>query len=487
MRRVPQLALAVTLAFEASAIAQVKPQVSPFLTKGCEKFDELTPKQYQGGDNPTMNDEAVTALVGCMEALNSAIQQFAEALKSKTELPQTTSNQTGTTTPPATPPSDSRPPAQGNGNGAAQTATAAAQGKAAANDALAKSQPTADTAEEQVHIELVKTYLSFRNLQRWKELVDSAGNPENRVKVVSAFNSLAERLHSTLTQHGLTQPFAASLVTAFSLSGSGASPGASPTPPAGGAGPAAGATPEVNTTDTSSTFEPAGFVNWESIHFYAAPDRHWDVNVSGTFGFQPVLALVQPAAGQTPTRVSTTYQQAFVWSVAGQYNIRFADLAEFTPFGRMGQSVLSSKTTLNDHVTPAIVQVSASNDTGRAEMFFESGVRLSIYGQSLEILHLKRGLLTPMFSFGAGIRKDNRFTAGGVLKDLKSPEQRMFYRFQVDGLQLANKDQADRPFTVGVSVDFDGALFRRQGSVPSGTRILIRGDLNLFKAAQTQK
>jgi hypothetical protein len=60
-------------------------------------------------------------------------------------------------------------------------------------------------------------------------------------------------------------------------------------------------------------------------------------------------------------------------------------------------------------------------------------------------------------------------------------------RFQIDGLQLANKDQADKPFTIGFSVDFDGPLHRTGNFVPSGTRLLIRGDLNLFKAAQSPK
>ena len=63
-----------------------------------------------------------------------------------------------------------------------------------------------------------------------------------------------------------------------------------------------------------------------------------------------------------------------------------------------------------------------------------------------------------MFAFAAGVRHDNRFSQSGVLADLDAPEWRAFFRFQIDGLQLANKDQSDKPFTIGLSVDFDGPV-----------------------------
>ncbi len=450
------LAIAGGIAVAPSfAAAQVRPQVSPLVTSDrCERYDQFTPKQALNRDGTTQDaDEAAATLAACLLELDAAIERLAAKGA-------------------AQPSSEPTAPRASSAAAQADQNRARAAGITAGEDQLKSTSATADTLEEQLHLAFVKAYLSFRNLQRWQELVKGDGSTgPPRDHVLREFSATAERLQTALAQHGLTQPFSASLVTAFSLNSSGSTASSAAT--SGGS--------SAHSTDA------AGFVSWESIHFYAAPDRSWDVNLSGTFGFQPVLALVQPATATSPAEASTSYQQAFVWSVSAQPNWRFADLAELTAFGRVGQSILNSTNTINENVTPAVVEVAASNGTGRAEMFAEAGARIAIYGQSLEILHMKRGLLNPMFAFAAGFRRDNRFTGSGPLAAVNAPEQRLFLRVQIDGLQLENRKQADRPFTVGVSVDFDTALHRAGTFVPSGTRILIRGDLNLFKAAQSDK
>ncbi len=450
--------------------AQVRPQVAPLVTSEvCRDYQNFTPKALLKNLRPRAADEIAATLQGCFLELRGALDELASSAASKTSG----ARPVGPTVPTDTPPSQKQ-----------IAGTRMLDGASAAQATIAQSATTTDTYERQVHVALVKAYLAFRNLQRWKTFIDEqATKSDSRSGVVTAFNGLAEQLQDVLARHGLTQPFAATLVTAFALTSAG---GAATEPAASPNGTAAGGT---GSGDTST--EAAGFVNWQSIHFYAAPDRPFDVSVAGTFGFQPVLAIVQPAPDQAGSPgqgdgLTTKFQQAFVWSVAAQPNWRVADLAEVSVFGRVGQSILSAATTLNQNTTPPTVDVAPSGGS-RAELFTEFGAGISIYGRSLELLHLNRGLLTPMFAFSAGLRRDNRFTVARDLLRIASPEQRVFLRVQVDGLQLENRGAADKPFTIGLSVDFDGPLHQAGTALPSGTRILIRGDLNLFKAAQSQK
>lgn len=485
------LMTAVGVLHPLEALPQVRPQIAAFVTPGCRDFHGFTPD----GLKVTSKDVVARAkgdaasgresLEACLSQLHGAVLKLAD-----TAAPvgrQVRDNATLTTPRPTPRGRPGLSPRTRTEEESVQTAKQ--QGADAADTAVKEASTTADTQEELVHLQLVRTYLAFRNLQRWKEAIDGSAEADVdfRRNVVAAFNALADLLHEVLAKHGLTQPFAANLVTAFSLNAVGSNSsgkiGSASTTPA----PGSSSTPAA---DVPQGADPAGFVMWESIHFYAAPDRAFDINLAGNFGFQPVLALVQPAPNQTgssPADIAATFQQAFVWSAAAQPNFRVADLAEVSVIAKLGQSILGSAATLIQNGDQGIVHVAARNGTGRAEIFMETGARIAIYGQSLEVLHLKRGLLTPMFSFAAGLRRDNRFSRSGVLESVDSPEQRVFFRVQVDGLQLANKDQSDKPFTIGMSVDFDGPLKRTGNYVPPGTRILIRGDLNLFKAAQSGK
>ena len=313
--------------------------------------------------------------------------------------------------------------------------------------------------EQQIHVELLKDILSYRRLRRWNleyhRKADSTVTAAQLAALADDWGNMSEGFQNALIKHGLGQPFSAELVTAFALQQAGGQVGKDSKPSASTTGQAAGA---------------AGLVAWQSLHFFADPNRPVDVDLAGRFGFAPVLAIAQPTSGESAV---ATYQSAFVWDVAAEPNWRVADLAELTTFVRFGQTILNSTQTLLQNGTSGTVAVVADNAT-RAELFYEAGVSFSIYGQSLEILHLKKGMLSPMFSLGGGFRHDNRFSRAGVLADFDKPEERLFLRFMVDALQLANKAQADEPFTVGVSVDFDTAMHRGGWHVPSGTRIESR-------------
>jgi hypothetical protein len=471
--------------------AQVTPQIAPLVTAGCVRFDAYTPSGYfKEAFKPEEHRDQIPALVKCISDMTDAVIRTS-ARGRPASTPETPETPAATSAALMTPPRESP-----------RTLRAAAFTQGGSNSPTPpptkKPNPPAipSTLEEQLHTEVVKEYLSYRRLRRWNSAYQASAKvlPEERASLQDVFNDLSETLENAVTEHGISQPFSADLVTAFSLQQAGAQSstnGGTTGTQSSSTGSTNGGQGTVQQAASNTNAGAAGFVRWQSIHFYADPERRFDVDIAGQFGFEPALALTQQSGGTGTSSapsgsILATYQPAFMWSVAAEPNARIADLAEITGFFRFGQSVLNTTQSLIENGENSAVVVAAQNNTGRAEGFWEGGVGISIYSQSLEVLHLKKGLLTPMFALSGGLRTDNRFSKDGVLATFDHPEQRMFLRFMIDALQVADKKQPDSAFSIGLSVDFEKARFQHanQPYVPSGTRILVRGDLNLFKASQ---
>jgi len=472
--------LAAVLIVCARADAQIKPQIDPWTVPdpACDAYFLLTPGQagqdavsrriklqnLAAGETP----ETTKNLAQCLISLSAAIDEAEAAAAGRVATAATSANierlrlvpnaRVMPQNEPATTPTESR----------ATTSSTA-------------------TSDQEAHTALKRIYLSFRNAERWVDAFkaqlrpgESApdGDEEARIQFLTlltkAHDELAAHLHAKLSSHGLTQPFAATLITAFALN-------------------SAGSTTESGdgdtTGDTTTNADAAGFVAFESMHFYSAPGRKFDVAVSGIVGFRPTLALVAPASAggdddAIPNAIAQ-YQQAFAWGVWAEPNLRLADLAELTPFMGFGQTILTSSTSLIENGVNSQVGLVATSGAEKGATFAEFGAKLSIYAQSLEILHLNKGMLSPMFGMALGIRRDNRFQRAGILKDTTSPEQRLFVRLSTDAIPLQDPAREDKTFTLNVAIEYEKPL-RSVGTivVPSGTRVLIRGDLNLFKAVR---
>ena len=390
-------------------------------------------------------------------------------------------------------------------NAAAQNAVAATTKKDGAGSVQKDTPPAKSatpvaaisTAEDEAHTALRKIYLSYRYSRKWWQRFDRLSSSlGDRSKVTRSYNALSEHLEQALSSHGLTQPFAATLVTAFAIHDASASKGAGSSTPSTGSG---NGNSTMTTQSAGTGADAAGFVAFESAHFFSEPGRWWDVNISGLLGFRPTLALVSApptTTGQTSnsaqasatTTVIADYQQAFVWGISPELNFRLADLAEVTPFLGLGQTILTSTQSLVQQDGNTAIGTIATNQASKGAFFSEAGVKLSIYAQSLEILHLSKGLITPMFGFGAGVRRDNRFPQEGILAAAKSPTQRFFIRMATNAIPFQDASAADnKTLTLTFSLEYEKALRGGVDAVPSGTRVLIRGDINLFKATQPAK
>jgi len=341
-------------------------------------------------------------------------------------------------------------------------------------------------AEADLHKLLLSDYLAYLNLKKWHEAVQAAAKTRkfntkefvvpdiDRAQLRQTFNALSSRLHDALADHALLQPFAANLITGFVFATVGAQ--------------TAVADSSSSNADKIEKAQPTGYVKWETLHFFAEPDRFADMSISGTDGFMPSLVLVQPAAPAAGPLA--TFQQTFVWSARVNTNVHAGDRAEVRLFAGGGQAILTSlNELLDDSSTSATVVTPAANRTGRSSGFGEFGAGFSLYSESIDVVHVSRGLFAPSMAVEAGLRLDDRFKAAGVLaKAFKAPTRRFFFRFVLEPLQLMNKTGADsQSLTFGFEVDYQRAWRADDLMVPAGNRILIRADLNLFKAVQSAK
>lgn len=478
--------LALLVLFACPAWAQVKPQLAPWTIPeagftDCDQIFLYSPSAFRGAPAfaPAALGDTAQTLTKCFNALSKAIDD-AEQAAAQSAVNATTAGK-NTTTPPGQP--GGAPPGQAAG--------------AAANTKGAKATAPVAAAEDETHTALRKIYLSYRNARQWARRFEKiATSPADRTAVTKSYDGLSEHLQQALSAHGLTQPFAATLVTGFSLHDASApkTAGSASASTGTGNGNASTSTPSAGTGA-----DAAGFVDFESAHFFSEPGRWWDVDISGLLGFRPTLALVSTSStgsdqgsgsGQTSsaTTVVADYQQAFVWGIWPEFNFRLADLAEVTPFVGLGETILTSTQSLVQQDGNTAIGTIATNQASKGAVFVETGAKLSIYAQSLDILHLSKGLVTPMFGFAAGLRRDSRFPQEGILATVQSPTQRLFVRMATNAIPFQDASSADnKTLTLTFSLEYEKALRGGANAVPSGTRVLIRGDLNLFKATQAAK
>ena len=469
--------IALSLTHPAICSAQIKPQIAPWTIDGhpeCNRYFLFRPSETRRVANPkwtmdsgllgTSTKPSEMELTACLKLLSKDINA------SQSNAAQRVVNAL------ADAPADKSDDQQGKTPSAAHLPGQQAGASKKADDT---GQPTGtltqSSGEQDAHVALKKIYLAYRNARWW---VDDDNRDSNaldaRIAVRAAYNELAEHLQTQLEAHGLTQPFAATLITAFAIHSTGSQ--------------TLSADAKTAPADTGSTASAAGFVAFESMHFFSAPGRHYDVDVAGLIGFRPTLSLVTPlgnAGANSP--LIAQYQQAFNWAVYFEPNFGIADLAELTPIFGLGQTILTTTQSLIENGANSQVGITATNDAAKGAIFDEVGIKLGIYSQSLAMVHLNKGMLTPTFGFAVGLRRDNRFTRTGALQGVPSPEQRVFVRMSTDAIPLQDPNPEDRALTLNFALEDQKPLKGGSFSVPSGTRFLIRGDLNLFKATQAKK
>lgn len=440
----------------SQAQAQIRPQATPFTTEGCAQYQVTRPPN--GGVKVDAG-----ALKTCIEALRKAIAESPAETDAKALA-------------------------------ASNPADASLQNIPAVTSAIERgAEATAPgSTEAQKHFQLKKIYLAYTNIRLWERCAQKRQQEDVRDANASAtasrdkcgstttltaseaaalqdeFGRFSEQLNLALKGHGIAQPFAATLVTGFAfVAADDAADTGKPTD-----------APSKEGVDAAGA-SGAGFITFESLHFFSHPNRAFDIDLTGTLGVRPALAILEPESDQS-IRVAQ-YKQAFVWSFAVEPNFRVADLAEVSAFVGGGQTILNSTQSLVENGSNSQVAMVSGGDAGAT--FLEFGTKLSIFAETLDLLHLSKGLLSPMLGFSFGYRKDERFKAIILPDDLGNPRDRLFVRLSTSAIPLTDPSRTDKPFTLTFSLEHEWARRGGSAAVPHGTRVLIRGDLDLFKAA----
>jgi hypothetical protein len=267
-------------------------------------------------------------------------------------------------------------------------------------------------------------------------------------------------------------------------------------------GPMFGDTGEVasDVNGKSADFGGMATILWQSAHFGSEDGwGKWDFTMGGRFGLQPVLLMVkedgeaeddagdgdtEEGGGEEPAP-EPEHQQALGYTMGIGVNRRIGDYSELSASTKIGGSYLLAGPLLVDRgISDSYVAIAADNGTGRTAWMWEAGVDFNMFNAPVTLLHIAKDLLSPQLSAGLAIRRDSRFKKDGDLLAFDNPEWRLVYRFMLDAVTVADRRQVGedpKSFTFGFGVEYERAL-TGSSTIPSGTRFIIRGNVNLFKA-----
>ena len=322
---------------------------------------------------------------------------------------------------------------------------------------------------------LIREHLNVKSLEEWATWfqANKAGSEATRAKIVA--ERVRGELDDLLTRRGLRELFSAALI-----SGAVVGNGSALADDSGG----------------EQTASALAHLVWESKHFGDDRFKKLDFSFGGRLGFVPALTLVKPVEssdGATPEdegKAQAVYQEAFAWDIAGRTSFRLSGqrAAEVSLIGKIGQTILGTQSVLLDRGDRSELAVPV-NGTTKAELFYEVGLHYNLYNNPLEVVHGEGSTVSPTFHLDVSWRRDNRFKQEKDLVGFDSPADRLVFRFMIDALKVVDRRQLAEPrrvFTFGFGVEHETSL-KGDTTVPSGTKLIFRGDIDLLRALQNKR
>lgn len=314
------------------------------------------------------------------------------------------------------------------------------------------------------------------------------GDVKGWVDTRKELNEIGVLLPRLLKKHDLFAQFSAVLITGASLTDAG-----QPEPPA----PAeAGTEQEESGGETVAAESPSqdptgvGWVIFQSRHFGDESLRPIDISVGGRVGFQPVLNLVAPkedSGDQVDTSQSLTavHQSAFVWNFAVQANRQLRGInGEVGFFVKGGTSTLMSTPKAIDKGGDSFIAFPLDGGANATAWLWDTGFEFNMFDTRLEQMHAEKGGTSPQFQLMLALRRDERFRGSGF-EDYERSAGRLVFRLALDAIKVFDKRQVGevaKPFTFGFVVEHERSLASSGLRVPSATRFMLRGDINLLRA-----
>jgi len=320
---------------------------------------------------------------------------------------------------------------------------------------------------------LINEHSAYKRLRRWVPAL-TVETPDRAAALAAdlAVREARDLLHDGLALRDLNQVFSAALISgAVNTSGN-----------------------QFEGDNSQDGLKAGAHLVWESKHFRPNEEGtgNFDFSLRGRFGLIPTLDLVAEAP-ETDTETTapvteTIYQTAMVWDMALRlnYQIQARASSEVTGVFRIGQAILGDRTVLVDRGASSTLAHPLSNGTGSAAWFYEGGLEFSIYNTQIEAVHAEGSAVSPAFTVGLFYRHDKRFRPEGDLASFYNPQRRGVFRFMIDALRVLDKRELGsdpKVFTLGFGIEHEFAVSGKT-TVPSGTQLMLRGDIDLLRALQ---
>lgn len=344
------------------------------------------------------------------------------------------------------------------------------------------------------HEALVRTHQTLSRVKKWQRSL--ATGSTRTPSLTSASDQLSEAqdsLNTVMKAHGLMGLVSAAVFAGGTVGSNGLAVRR----------PLGDTKNSVTVPETNSTV-PVSLIKVETTHWGWEGESTFDISVRSSFGFKPVdtLAVVSEKVDSALTSAPSVAKAASIASLtrpalysafglrAGAYSKRNIEisLATQTTVAR-----LTDEKVLVDPGSPDTLVGQLPTGANRTAWAWELGGEVNFFDNPLTVIHAERGVATPAVSFAGGYRWDSRFRPVGELKDLqlKGPEKRLYFRAMFDALKVLDpRTDASTPktFDFGFGVEYERAVHRGDGThVPSITRWILRGDINLLSATKKEE
>ncbi|MGV3710383.1 MAG: hypothetical protein ACO1Q7_16235 [Gemmatimonas sp.] len=332
---------------------------------------------------------------------------------------------------------------------------------------------------------LIDEHADYRNLKTWADDLYDMKQAEQTTRTLLSSSLLRANtsVHNAMAMRGLNEMFSA-VIRSGAVVGNPAR-----TVP----GPSSASVQSSDISD-KKTADLAAQIAWESKHFDGDTHNRLSLSLSGKLGLVPALTLIKKESSTNPTELNAEgiYREAFAWDISPRINVVARNTGtpwQVSAIGRIGQVILNTESQLIENGTQSTLVIPVGNGAGKAEMFFEGGLEFRLFNKPIDYVQAEGSVNSSAFTAILVFRKDNRFKKVGDLADFDAPERRGVAGFMLDALRVLDlRDDAEknRAFTISFGVEHEWA-WQRNGvgpSVPSGTKLVFRGDVDLLRAIQ---
>lgn len=312
---------------------------------------------------------------------------------------------------------------------------------------------------------LLGWYREYKRLAKWNRRLATRTDPGaqfDRSIAGKAQERAGRAIHSRMAEAGLREPFFGALVS-------------------GPVFQTVAKKPDESNPGTAAS----GTVFFESKHLGASSDTLVHASVGGRVGYDPVFLMDVPKDASPETPAAPSYSSGLVWDLGLNIGVPLGRISagEATLFGRYGQSRPGAAELVDEKQPTARIAVPSDVAGGLAKDYWVVGVKAVVFRTELaaDSAH-ERGYLLPAASLQFGMRWDKRFRNDSRLAAYASPEQRLFFGFRLNALRVFTDagDKEDGTYELTFGVEREWAL--RRGGLPSGTKIVLAGTVNLLKA-----